>query len=49
MLGLGSVAKKVFGSANDRKVKQAMKSLKGIERKRMNLEAVTRAARALTI
>ena len=41
MLGLGSVAKKVFGTANDRKVKQAMKSLVGVEGLESGLEALS--------
>jgi len=41
MLGLGSVAKKVFGTANDRKVKQAMKSLNGVEGLETGLEALS--------
>ncbi len=41
MLGLGSIAKKVFGTANDRKVKVAMKSLQGIDGMESALEALS--------
>ncbi len=41
MLGLGKIAKSVFGTANDRKVKIAMKSLTGVEGLESGLEALS--------
>ncbi len=41
MLGLDKIAKKVFGTANDRKVKVAMKSLTGVEGLESGLEALS--------
>ncbi len=41
MLGLDKVAKKIFGTANDRKVKAAMKSLTGVEGLESGLEALS--------
>jgi len=41
MLGLDKIAKKVFGTANDRKVKTAMKSLTGVEGLEVGLEALS--------